>query len=146
MYPEEYEAVSTFSPSSLMNMSWPADPHCPSHSPEEHSGPFKATAVPAYIPVSFLAQVGCGKSSADVFVLAPGYARDANTPGLLLIQNLLPAGHLLMSWHSLTLEGTLPPSPSFSSGWWGSVGVARCTHIPLPCSLQQPKAIIAPIG
>lgn len=103
MYPEEYQAVSTSFPSSLMNTSWPADPQCPFPSMEEHSGPSKATAVPAYIPVSFLARVGCGKSSTDVFVLAPGYACDANTPGLLLIQSLLPAGPLLVSWHSLDL-------------------------------------------
>lgn len=103
MYPEEYEAVSTLFPSCLMNMSWPIDPQCLSPSMEEHSDPFKATAVPVYKPMSLLAWVGCGKSSADVFVLAPGYARDAETPGLLLIQSLLPAGHLLVSWHSLDL-------------------------------------------
>lgn len=102
-YPEEYEAVSTFFPSSLMNMSWSTDPQRPSPSMEEHSGPSKAPAVPAHIPRSLLAWLGCGKSSADVFVLAPGCAHDANTPGLLLIQGLLSAGHLPVSWHSLDL-------------------------------------------
>ncbi|KAK2534149.1 hypothetical protein Q9233_004332 [Columba guinea] len=36
-----------------------------------------------------------------------GYACDANTPGLLLIQSLLPVGHLLMNWHNMDLGRNL---------------------------------------
>lgn len=59
LYPEEYEAVSTFFPSSLMNISWPTDPEFPPSPPpspsmEEHSGSSKATAVPAHNPMSVL--------------------------------------------------------------------------------------------
>lgn len=36
-----------------------------------------------------------------MLVLAPAYLCYANTPGLLLVQGLLPAGPIFMGWHCL---------------------------------------------
>lgn len=142
MHTEEYQAVRTSFPSSLTNMSWSTDPHCP-------SPVLKNIVVP---PRQQLCQrVSLWASWRECFV---GKIQ-LMCLFWLLAMNVMQT-HLGCCWSRAccllaislwagavwTLEGTRPPLPSFSPAWWGSVGVARCTHIPVSCSLQQPRTII----
>lgn len=134
MYWEEYEALSS-SFRSLINTSWPSDPQCPFPSMK---GLLKATAVSGYFPLSFLAWTGYRKHSADVFVLAPGYACLGccwSRAWCLLALSLWVDA----AW---TLSGTQPLSP-LSPAWWGSMSAARYTHMLMSCCLKWTKAIVA---
>lgn len=128
MNPEEYEAVSTFFSSSLMNTSW-------LHHPTVSIPPYGRTlrslqgnSCASIFPCELLGVSGLWKRfswcvcSGSWLCTWCKHTWAAADPELAACR---PSPHELAQpgpWRRAQL-----PSPSSSPGWWGSVGVARCT-------------------